>query len=97
MANYFSKELRDPMKATSDYLTSSYGRFSCGYMIEEEHNALTGKIATNYSAESPFTMLTQQIQQFGKILGIHAAAVGQMKRMATSKEICKARKEMVHL
>ena len=37
------------------------------------------KSATNDSAESPFAMLTQQMQQFGRILGIHAAAVGQAK------------------
>ena len=79
MANCFLKELRDPKKATSDYLTSSEGKFSWGFTTEEEHNALIGKSATNDSAESPFAMLTQQMQQFGRILGIHAAAVGQAK------------------
>ena len=79
MASCFLKELRDPKKATSDYLTSSEGKFSWGFTTEEEHNALIGKSATNDSAESPFAMLTQQMQQFGRILGIHAAAVGQAK------------------
>ena len=76
MAECFLKELRDPKKATSDYLTSAEGKFSWGYTTEDDHTALIGKSATNDSAERQFTMLTQQIQQFGKILGIHALAVG---------------------
>ena len=79
MAECFLKELRDPKKATSDYLTSAEGKFSWGYTTEDDHNVLIGKSATNDSAERPFAMLTQQIQQFGTILGIHASAVGQAK------------------
>jgi len=79
MATCFLIELRDPKKATSDYLTSAEGKFSWGYTTEADHNALIGKMATNDSAESPFAMLTQQMQQFGTILGIHASAVGQAK------------------
>ena len=79
MAECFLKELRDPKKATSDYLTSAEGKFSWGYTTEDDHNALIGKSATNDSAERPFAMLTQQIQQFGTMLGIHASAVGQAK------------------
>ena len=76
MASCFWKEWRDPKKTTSDYLTSSEGKFSWGYTTEDEHNALIGKSATNDSAKIHFVMLTQQMQQFGRILGIHAAAVG---------------------
>ena len=75
MATCFLIELRDPKKATSDYLTSAEGKFSWGYTTEADHNALIGKMATNDSAESPFAMLSQQMQQFRTILGIHASAV----------------------
>lgn len=72
-------ELRDPKKATSDYLTSAEGEFSYGFTTEEEHQACIGKMATNDPAESPFAQLTQQLQTFGRILGIHASAVGHAR------------------
>ena len=79
MTECFLIELKDPKRATSDYLTSADGKFSYGYTTEDDHTALNGKSATNYSAERLFAALTQQIQQFGKILGIHASAVGQSR------------------
>ena len=36
-------------------------------------------MATNDMAESPFAGLTQQIQQFGRLLGIHASGIGQAR------------------
>ena len=72
-------ELRDPKKATSDYLTSAEGQFSYGFTSEEEHQACIGKMATNDPAESPFAQLTRQLQNFGRILGIHASAVGHAR------------------
>ena len=36
-------------------------------------------MATNDSAESPFASLTRQLQQFGRMLGIHASAVGHAR------------------
>ena len=44
--------------------------------MNEEHTACIGKNATNDPAESPFAPLTRQLQCFGRILGIHASAVG---------------------
>ena len=58
VAECFLKELRDPKKATSDYLTSEGGQFSWGYTTEDEHMASLGKMATNDPAESPFAALT---------------------------------------
>ena len=72
-------ELRDPKKATSDYLTSADGKFSWGYTTQEEHHACIGKMATNDPAESPFAQLTRQLQNFGRVLGIHASAVGHAR------------------
>jgi len=72
-------ELRDPKKATSSYLSSADGKFSWGETTEEEHLVAMGKMATNDPAESPFAMLTQQMQQYGRILGIHASAIGQAR------------------
>ena len=59
------QELRDPKKATSDYLSSEEGKFSWGETTEDEHQACMGKMATNDPAESPFATLTQQLQSFG--------------------------------
>ena len=73
------QELRDPKKATSDYLSSAEGKFSWGGTTEEEHQACMGKMATNDPAESPFATLTQQLQSFGRVLGIHASAIGQAR------------------
>ena len=70
------KELRDPKKATSDYLSSEEGQFSWGATTDDEHHASLGKMATNDPAESPFAALTSQMQSFGRILGIHASGVG---------------------
>ena len=36
-------------------------------------------MATNDPAESPFASLTHQLQSFGRVLGIHASAIGQAK------------------
>ena len=59
------KEMCDPKKALSDYLSYKDGKFSWGETTDEEHEACLGRMATNDSAESPFAGLTQQMQQFG--------------------------------
>ena len=61
IAQTILKELRDPNKATSDYLTSVDGKFSWSQTTDEEHVAFLGKMATNDSAESPFASLTRQL------------------------------------
>ena len=61
------------------YLTSEKGQFSWGYTSDSEHAACLGKMATNDPAESPFAMLTNQMQSFGRMLGIHASGVGQTR------------------
>ena len=75
LANCLLNELRDPTKATSDYLSCVDGKFSWGMTSDEEHAACLGNMATNDPAESPFAALTQQLQGFGRLLGIHASAV----------------------
>ncbi len=72
-------ELCDPKKALSDYATAVGGKFSWGQTTNEEHMACVGKNATNDPAESPFAQLTRQLQCFGRILGIHASAVGHVR------------------
>ena len=73
------KECRDPKKALSDYITGVDGKFSWGQTTDEEHLACIGKNATNDPAESPFASLTRQLQSFGRVLGIHASAVGHAR------------------
>ena len=58
------KELCDPKKALSDYISCKEGKFSWGETTDEEHEACIGRMVTNDSAESPFARLTQQMQQF---------------------------------
>ena len=36
-------------------------------------------MATNDPTESPFAQLTQQLQSFGRVHGIHASTVGQAR------------------
>jgi hypothetical protein len=79
VAECMLQELRDPAKATSDYLSSAEGKFSWGETTDEEHAACIGKMATNDPAESPFAALTCQLQAFGRVLGIHASAVGHAR------------------
>ena len=69
VAQCLIQELRNPKKATSDYSTSEKGQFSWGYTTDSEHAACLGlgKMATNNPAESPFAMLTNQMQSFGRI------------------------------
>ena len=45
------------------------------HLADAEHTATIGKIATNDLAESPFARLTQQLQSFGRVLGIHASGI----------------------
>ena len=56
------KKLRDPKKATSDYLSSEDGEFSWGEMTDEEHQNCLGKMATNDPAEAPFAALIHQME-----------------------------------
>ena len=72
-------ELQDPTKVTSNYLSSADGEFSWGKTTEDEHAAGIGMMATNDPAESPFAALTQQLQCFGRVMGINASAVGHAR------------------
>ena len=72
-------ELRDPKKATSDYLSSGKGKFSWGETTHEQHVACIGLMATNDPAESPFAGLSHQFGMHGRILGIHASAISQAR------------------
>ena len=73
------EELRDPTKATHDFLTAAKGKFSWGYTSESAHKSYIGKMATNDVCESPFAALTKQLQTFGHMLGIHASAMGHAR------------------
>ena len=69
----------DPKKALSDYASAVDGKFSWGQTSEAEHLASKGKHATNDPAESPFAQLTRQLQCFGRVVGVHASAIGQAR------------------
>ena len=73
------KELRDPKKATSDYLSSVDGNFSWANTTEETHKNLIGTFATNNLADSPFASFTYQLDSCNIILGNNAAAVAQAR------------------
>ena len=79
VADCMLQELRDPKKATSDYLSSGGGKFSWGETTDEDHIMCIGKMATNDPAESPFASLTVQLQSFGRVLGIHSSGVGHAR------------------
>jgi hypothetical protein len=72
-------QIIDPQKALLDYASAVDGKFSWGQTSKAEHLASKGKHATNDPAESPFAQLTRQLQCFGRVLGIHASAVGQAR------------------
>lgn len=73
------EELRSPRKATVSMLSSEDGKFSWGNVTEDMHLACIGKMASNDVPESPFAALTRQLQAFGRVLGIHAAAIGHAR------------------
>ena len=79
VADCILTKLRDPKKVTSNYLSSSDGEFSWGKTTEQEHAAGIGMMATNDPAESPFAALTQQLQSFGRVMGMNASAVGHAR------------------
>ena len=87
--------LCDPKKNLSDYATAVGGKFSWGQTTNEEHMACIGKNATNDPAESPFAQLTRQLQCFGRILGIHASAVGYARIKVTSTVTSRTLKKTV--
>ena len=61
LSNCLLQELKDPTKATSDYLTCVDGKFSWGNTSDEEHEACIGRMATNDPDESLFAALTRQM------------------------------------
>jgi hypothetical protein len=90
VAKCLLQEFRDPKKATSDYLSSDGGKFSWGQTTQEEHVAFLGKMATNDPAESPFAGLTRQLQQFGRMLGIHESTISHARQNGDFKRDIKS-------
>ena len=78
-ATCFPKDLRDYKKATLVFLTREDDAFSWDNTTVKDHETCLDKMATNNPAEAPFTALTQQLQQFGRVLGIHASGLGQAR------------------
>ena len=76
VADCLLTELRDPKKVTSNYPSLVVGEFSWGKTTDEEHVTGIGMMATNHPLESPFAALTQQLQCFSQVMGVHASAVG---------------------
>ena len=74
-----SPRIEQHKKATFDYLSSAKGQFSWREVLEEEHQAGVGVMANNNPVESPFAAITRQLQSFGQVLGIHAAADSHTK------------------
>ena len=79
-------EMRDPTKLTSLLLSSEEGRLSWLNATTAEHEATKGRDATNDYAESPFGILTAQLEQFGCIGVNHAAGMALAK---FNKDLCR--------
>ena len=75
----FIKELRDPRKATSDHLSSEGGQHSWRCTADKDRFVCLGKMVTSDPAEGPPAALTQQMQSFGRVTGIHATGVRQTR------------------
>ena len=60
-------EFVDPKKLTSDHLESLSGRLSWGFTTDEHHESMKGKEATNDNSESPFALLTMQMQMYNTV------------------------------
>ena len=73
------EELRDPKKATADYLSSIDGQFSWKNTNKEQQKKLLGTSATNDVAESPFATITENIQRFGRLTQGNAAVTAHAK------------------
>ena len=80
MASCLLTELWYPKKALSDYLSRCKDKFSWVYTTQEEHQACIGMMSSNNPSETPFAQLTRQLQSFGRVLGINAAAVGHIRQ-----------------
>ena len=79
LANLLLAKLRDPKKAKSKYLSSAESKVSWGETNDGENEALIGKMDTNDPAESLFTALIRQLEQYWRVLGIHAADIGHTR------------------
>ena len=44
-------------------------------------------MASNDPSESPFTQLTRQLQSFGRVIGINAAAIGNARQNGDFRRI----------
>ena len=73
------KELRDPTKATSKYLSSLDGSYSWKNTSPEVHKSLMGKMATNDVSEKNFATGTHELQVYGTINLDRAMAIGVSK------------------
>ena len=61
------RELKDPPKVTSRYLSSIGGECSWANTSDADHNALKGKMAVNDPAERAFGAGTRELQVHGRI------------------------------
>ena len=58
-------------------MTSAESKLSWGNTNHKIHQTCIRKMATNDIAKSLFAGLTQQMQQFGRLLGLHASVTDQ--------------------
>ncbi len=74
------RELRDPKKATSNYLSSVNGEYSWENTSTEDHEALKDRVANNDLSESAHGGTSHQINLWGRILLTNAAGMDQVRR-----------------
>ena len=82
IASTILAELRDPRKATSQYLSSCMGKYSKAVIAEDDRQACMGKLAHNSMSESGHAMSTSALIEGGMITLYHAAAQGQARANA---------------
>ena len=70
-------DLHDPKKATSNYLSRAFGKYSQAMIMEDEKQACMNKMAHNSMSESSHTMLTSALIEGGMITLYHTAGQGQ--------------------
>ena len=73
------KELRDPHKVTSNYLSSTGSEYAWEHKSPNDHDALKGKMAVNDPSERNFGSGTRELQVYGRIDLSSAFAIGQAK------------------
>ena len=75
-----TKELEDKTKATYKYLSISGTEYSWEHCPETTKKAILGKMVTNNLTKRSFTVVTYEVQTYGRIGICNAEATSDMSR-----------------